>query len=364
MSSARIAIEATSMTEPRPSGIGVYTRELVHALLALAEPVDLTLLYRSGRRRDARMLPSGPHCSVQSWRGAWWPLRRNFALVHATDRRLPPWRGMKILTTVYDVYAALGINFDHPQERERQVEVFREYARRSERILFISEHTRRDFLSLFPFDEQRTHVTHLGVNPRFRPHTLEEIHPVRQRYALDENYLLFVGLSNPNKNLPRLLEAYAASPARADCQLAIVGVVPDEQLSRLHGVIDKLGLRERVKLLGYVADEHLPPLYAGAAAYMFPSLYEGFGLPILEAMASGVPVLTSTVSSCPEVANGRAVLVDPTSTEAISAGIEKALAMTAAQRAAAREYALTKTWRKTAEQTLAVYRLAAAGKHG
>jgi len=111
---------------------------------------------------------------------------------------------------------------------------------------------------------------------------------------------------------------------------------------------------------GFVPEADVPALYASAAALMFPSLYEGFGLPILEAMASGIPVLTSKVSSCPEVANGHAVLVDPLSVDAIAAAIEPTVNMPAEARAAARQYAATMTWDQTARQTWAAYERALA----
>jgi glycosyltransferase involved in cell wall biosynthesis len=167
--------------------------------------------------------------------------------------------------------------------------------------------------------------------------------------------LLFVGLTNPNKNLPRLLAAYAQSAARGEHRLAVVGHVPEKQHQALDEELSELGIRDHVHLTGYVADAELPALYAGAAAFLFPSLYEGFGLPILEAMASGVPVLTSTTSACPEAAGGHACLVDPESIDAIANGIDAVLKMTVAERDAAQGYARSCTWRRTAESTLAAY---------
>lgn len=358
------ALEATCLADPRPTGIARYARELVLALDALPtqEDFQLVLLYRSSRWKRRRQLPTGARLRSQMWRNNLWPLRRPYDLVHATDHRLPHWRGPAMVSTIFDIYALLGLNFENASDRQRQIGIYRDLGRRSHHLLFISEHSRRDFLEHVGFDPTRAHVTHLGVGSDFRPHAESELTPLRARYGLDRPYFLFVGLTNPNKNLPRLLTAFARSDARREHLLVLAGKVPDEEAPRLAERIATLGLKDRVRLTGYLPDEDLPKLYAGAAAFLLPSLYEGFGLPILEAMASGTPVLTSTTSSCPEVAAGHAVLVDPEDEAALAQGLVDVLSVHAQARAAARAYAATKTWQATALATLAAYRTAVADR--
>jgi len=359
----RCAIEATTTLAVRPTGISRYARCLVEALDALEPAGDdfaLTLLYRSSRFGRRGRLPAGRRIRHQMWRSRLWPPRKPFDVVHATDLRLPPWSGPAMLATIYDLYAALGINFADPAARAREVETLRHLARRCDALIFISDSTRRDFLKTFPYPEERAHAIHLGVGGAFRPQDAAAVAAVRERYRIAGPYLFFVGLHYENKNLSRLLEAFARSGLDADFTLVLAGPAPDAAAHRvLLERIGALGIGPRVNLIGYVAEADVPALYAGAAAFMFPSLYEGFGLPILEAMACGTPVLTSTTSSCPEVAAGHAVLVDPQSVDEIAAGIGKAVALDAARRDAARRYALTKTWQRTAAETLQVYRLAA-----
>jgi glycosyltransferase involved in cell wall biosynthesis len=319
------------------------------------EEFSVRLLYRMSRWKRRSQLPHGKRVYRQAWHQHHWPLLHNYTLMHATHERLPPWQGIPCVATIHDVFAVLGLNLDR-EERERQIERYRGYARRCQRLLFVSEHTRNDFLTHIGFDESCADVVHLGVGPQFAPQSPRAIAELHKHLSIDGPYLLFIGLTNPNKNLPRLIQAFAASRVRKDHVLVIAGIIPDALAAAFHDQVAALGLDGRVKAVGYIADTWVPALYAGAAAYLFPSLYEGFGLPILEAMASGTPVLTSTVSSCPEVAAGHAVLVDPLDVDAIRAGIETVLDMPSSKREAARLYAAGKTWAETARGTLASYR--------
>jgi glycosyltransferase involved in cell wall biosynthesis len=360
-----IALEASCLADPRPTGIPRYTRSLALALADLLarrqDGGEITLLYRSSRFRRRHLLPSGPRLRRQMWRSGLWPLQRDYDILHTPEHRLPPWRRPRRIATIHDVYALVSAeNFASETERRTQHEIYRRLAAETDQLLFISESTRSDFQRLVGGEPVRMHVTRLGVDPRFRPHSPAEQQALRERYRLAEPFLLFLGWQNPNKNLPRLLEAFAGSPLRAEYQLVLAGRIAEQHAASLRERIDRLGLAGRVVSTGYVPEPDVPALYAAAAALMFPSLYEGFGLPILEAMASGVPVLTSTTSSCPEVANGHAVLVDPTSIPGITAAIATTVATTAAARAAAREYAMTMTWDRTARATLAAYEQALA----
>jgi len=260
---------------------------------------------------------------------------------------------MPKVVTCYDVYPALDIGFG---SRHWQVSTYADFARRADRILFVSQHSRRDFLRLFPYDVSRTSVTHLGVADSFHPRAPETLAPTREKYGLAEPYLLFVGASNPQKNLLRLLDAFGRSAARHDHQLMLAGPVYPGQLAPMQARVAQLAIEARVRIAGFVDAADLPNLYAGASAVLLPSVYEGFGLPILEGMASGVPVLTSTAGSCPEIAAGHGVLVDPLSVDDIARGIDAALRMTKTQLEDARTYARGMTWRRTAQQTLETYR--------
>jgi glycosyltransferase involved in cell wall biosynthesis len=171
---------------------------------------------------------------------------------------------------------------------------------------------------------------------------------VRRRFGLDRPYLLFVGTMEPRKNLPRLIEAVERLPS--DHVLAVAGL--DGWGDAAPGKSDS----DRVRLLGFVTDEERDDLYAGADVFVYPSIREGFGLPVAEAMALGVPVVTSRGTATEEVAGGAAVLVDPTDVESIASGIEQALADRSRLVAAGRARAAALTWERTAEATVAAYR--------
>jgi glycosyltransferase involved in cell wall biosynthesis len=183
---------------------------------------------------------------------------------------------------------------------------------------------------------------------------------------LPERYILFVGTLEPRKNVQTLLQAFAhmrAEPPRPDVSLVIAGGNGWGKENYLASV-DALKLRDHVRFTGFVADDHLPDLYRGALLFVYPSLYEGFGLPVLEAMACGTPVITSDRTSLPEVAGDAALLVDPTRPEALAAAMSSVLSDSAlhqALRAKGLARARAFTWDAVAQQTLALYRAVGGG---
>jgi len=360
-----IAIEATNLADDRPTGVGRYTRQLIEALSALQVPPDeefdlLQLCKRSRWKRRGR-LAHGPRLSVRPWLGPRWPLAAPAcALVHIPDEREPPWNTTKV-ATVHDLYAALGINVADEAARRRKLRRYAHLRDRCARLVCISENTRQDFLRLVGGDPARLKVVPLGVAPLFRPRPAAELAAMHAGVAPDGPYLLFVG-ATANKNLARTVEAFAAGGFDRDFTLVVAGEQPADVLASLTRRLSRLGLASRVRFAGHVNDADLAALYAGAAAFLFPSLYEGYGLPLLEAMASGTPVLSGDRGACPEVAAGHAILVDPTDVDALAAGIGTTLGLSAERRAAALAYARTRTWEETARGTLAVWREAMADR--
>ena len=363
MNPPRIAIEATNLTDDRATGVGRYTRQLVEALSALDVPAqdefELMQLCKRGRWKLRERLAQGARLSARSWYGAIWPLPRPAVkLVHVPDEREPPWN-VPVVATVHDLYAALRINYVDESKRQRKLRFYEHLRDRCVRLVCVSENTRQDFLRHVGGDPARLKVVPLGVSPIFRPHSAAEIAAMRTRLRIEGPYLLFVG-ATANKNLRRVIEAFAAGGFGREFSLVVAGQQPAEALAAATSRVAALGLAPSVHFAGHVGDAELPALYAGAAAYLFPSLYEGYGLPILEAMASGAPVLTSDRGGCPEAAAGHAVIVDPTDVDAIVAGIAAALEMPAERRAAALAHARARTWAETARGTLAVWREAMA----
>ncbi|GAB4441906.1 MAG: glycosyltransferase family 1 protein [Chloroflexi bacterium OHK40] len=230
--------------------------------------------------------------------------------------------------------------------------------RRASRILVVSEHTRREVVGLLGVPPERVIVTPNAARAHFQvpePGTLEAF---RARKGLPERFVLYVGTLEPRKNLTTLLEAYAEVARRHDVPLLVgggKGWLYDAVFQRL----EQLGLRERVQFVGYIEEEELPLWYAAATVFVFPSIYEGFGMPPLEAMACGTPVIVSSSSSLPEVVGDAGLLVPPHSPAAFAEAIDRVLG-DAGLRQELRERGLRQarsfSWRTTAERTLAAYR--------
>ena len=217
-------------------------------------------------------------------------------------------------------------------------------ARGADRVLAGSEHTKHDLIELYGIADEKIVVTPYGVDPIFHPHgSAPERRP----------YMLFVGGIQPRKDPLAAIEALALLDGGLD--LVVVGA-EKRGGDEVRGAVRRLGLEQRVDLAGHVDLEELAALYRGAACLVFPSRYEGFGLPVLEAMASGTPVVAARASSLPEVAGDAAILVEPGDPEAIAEGVRRALAERERLVAAGLERVKRFSWAETARRTLAVYR--------
>ena len=226
--------------------------------------------------------------------------------------------------------------------------------------LTVLEASRRDIIRHYRLPAAKVVASPLGVEDAFRPVVDPAIlAAVRERNRLPDRYILAVGNLQPRKNLRRLIEAVAALRAtrRDDCRLVLVG-----QPAWRHGELDAVaaahGLRDAIVATGYVPAEDLPALYSAAEVFAYPSLYEGFGLPPLEALACGTPVVTANTSSLPEVVGDAGLLIDPLDTGAIAAALARLLddvALRERLRQAGFARAAAYSWRETARRTLQVY---------
>jgi glycosyltransferase involved in cell wall biosynthesis len=226
-------------------------------------------------------------------------------------------------------------------------------------VICISKTTQQDFLSHYKFPAERTVVVPHGIDGTFRPTTDEQQQAIRLRYARGRPYFLHVGALVARKNMVRFLEAYAQAHLHNDFDVVLAGGKGDASVA-IQEVITKYNLTPFVHILNYVPDGDLPGLYAAAAVLAFPSFYEGFGLPVLEAMACETPVVTANCGGTAEIANHHAVLIDPHQSESISLGLQTAITLSREKKQAARQHALTYTWETTATGTVAAYRQAMA----
>ncbi len=236
-------------------------------------------------------------------------------------------------------------------------------ARRAQAVLTDSQASRQDIITHLGLPEERVRTVYLGADPKLGPHPTPEDPAIRRRYGLPDRYVLYLAGHDVRKNVAALLRAFAVvARADDDVALAIGGKLPtgnDPLFFDPRPLTAELGLEERVRFIGWVEESHKAALYRGAACAVFVSRYEGFGLPVLEALACGAPLVTSDVSSLPELLGDAGFAVDPDDEHALAGAILSCLVdedLAAELRLRGPQQAARFTWRRTAEETLAVYR--------
>ena len=354
------------------AGIGRYARQLALALQSLPSGPELRLFHnRQPLDRLPDRLASLPRSQAplanKTWRfyllsglpllPGWRTAIDASDLFHGADVVTPRLR-QPIVITIHDLTTLI---FPHHHSQLNRLYLrwaLPVMARRADAIIADSHATKRDIVALLSAAPEKVTVVHLGVDTaRFAPQAPAAVESVLASLGVRAPYVLAVGTLEPRKNLVTLLQAYATLPQSAP-QLVLVGGKGwgDDRLAL---AIREMGLADRVRLTGYVADELLPALYSGAEAFVYPSLYEGFGLPVLEAMACGAPVITSNVSSLPEVVGTAALLVDPHDVRQLAGALEMLLESPARRRDLRAEgLARTQmfTWANCAQATVEVYR--------
>jgi glycosyltransferase involved in cell wall biosynthesis len=232
-------------------------------------------------------------------------------------------------------------------------------ARTADAIITISESTRRDSLRLLGIPPQKIFTTQLGVDPAYRPIRDSRLREeIRQKYGLPENFILYVGLVEPRKNLPGLIQAYRSVVGQGVRHRLVIAGRFGWNYRQVLEEIDRLGLQDLVSFTGYVPRQDLPIVYNLASLFVYPTLYEGFGLPALEALACGTPVITSEVASLPEIMGEAGILIPPGDGQALSQAILSVLsdqALRERMKEKGPQQAAAFTWERTARQTLQVY---------
>ncbi|MBV9578416.1 MAG: glycosyltransferase family 4 protein [Chloroflexi bacterium] len=278
-------------------------------------------------------------------------------LVHGMAYAVPVgWSGPSVVT-VYDLSFLLFPRAFKPANRIYLAATTRATARRARRVLTISEHARRDIVRLLNVPEECVDVTYPAVEDRYRRLPEDEVQAFRRARGLPEAFVFTLGTLEPRKNLIGLLRAYARLEQPRP-PLYVAGGT-GWRFSPIFDTVRDLHLGEDVHFLGFVAEDELPLWYNAAQLFAFPSLYEGFGLPVLEAMACGAPVVTSTAASLPEVGGKAAVLVPPQDTDGIAQEMARVLDdphLRMELRAAGRIQASRFSWRAMTDQTVASYR--------
>lgn len=337
----RIALDATYSVDPHPSGIAIYSRELLSGLARTFPRDEFLHCYRvkqfaSARGREFRnvrrrlLLPP-----LSGFRAD---------LFHALNQRVDRRPAKRVISTFHDLFVMTG-EYSSREFRARFTEQARRAARHSDLIIAVSQFTANQVSDLLGFDRSRIRVVAHGVDEGGGDTGVKR-----------EKMILFVGALQARKNVARLVEAFET--LATDWRLVLAGAPSGYQAERILDRIERSPSRDRIQVAGYVSAEELQQLYSRAAIFAFPSLDEGFGIPVLEAMAHGVPVVASNRSGVVEAAGDAAILINPEQTEELRNSLERLIGDEALRgqlsergRARAKMY----TWEKAVRSTYAVY---------
>jgi len=337
----RIALDATYAIGDELSGVGLYSREILAGLAALQPEAQFEYWLRPHRFFRAAGLAAGPNTRRRLLAGPLGP--RGAALYHGLNQRLPAMRLRATAVTFHDLFVMTG-DYSTPEFRARFTAQARDAARRADIIIAVSEFTKSQVVGLLGTPEARVRVVHHGARALRFPQVARE--PV----------ILHVGALQTRKNIVRLVDAFETLDESWRLVLAgAAGFGAEEILAR----VARSPARVRITVTGYVEPAELAAWYARATVFAFPSLDEGFGMPLLEAMAAGTPIVTSNRSALPEVAGDAALVVDPEDTAALAAALRQLtgdaeLRIELTRRGSARVQSFT--WEKSVRETWDVYR--------
>jgi glycosyltransferase involved in cell wall biosynthesis len=370
----RVAIDARKLHD---FGIGTYIRNLLRHLaridreneyVLLCQESDMGVAATLGENFRAVLEPADNYSIAEQIHVPWVLMREKPDVYHAPHYVLPVAVRSRSVVTIHDC-----IHLMFPQYLPNRAAyayargAMWSAARRSDRILTVSEASKRDILHFFNVPPDKISVVYNAIDERiWEEPPPEDIARVRERFQLDQRFVLYAGTIKPHKNLVRLIEAFAQLRKGEFEELKLL-IIGDEisKLPALRRAVHSYKLHKHVRFLGFLPDETLAALYRLASLFVFPSLYEGFGLPPLEAMASGTPVVTSNVSSLPEVAGDAAVLVDPYDVSSIVEGMRRVLSDSALANELRRKGLIRArdfSWERSVARTHEIYQLV-GGRH-
>ncbi|MCX7805826.1 MAG: glycosyltransferase family 4 protein [Planctomycetota bacterium] len=368
----RIAFDASGAARNEATGVAVYIRRTVAAVAAAAPDDEIFVCYRLSRLKYRRnfFLPDTGNCRIKIIQEPFNPFfQRSIDIFHGLDARLPSYRRPGKVVTIHDMFSAVpGGGFAPEGFGEMKRERYRNLAEAADVIVAVSGAVRSHILEALGVPEDRVRVVYEAPGPDFRPEIRESDRATLERLGIRRPYLLYVGSINRRKNVRRMVEAFsiASEEAGGTGQIEFVlagrvGFGGEEALE----AIRRSPARDRIRRLGYVADGDLPALYRGALGLVFATLYEGFGLPVVEAFACGCPVLISRSGSLPEVAGGAAIEAEAEDADAIADGMRRLMrdqSLRGELRAKGIARAAEFSWEKSARALLDIYRGLVAGK--
>ena len=361
-----------NISEPYKRGIPVYIKNLLRAMLKLSENMKFVLLSQGNVN-----LPSHSNLEIlplyySFWKGYFIQIPKilkhyNISVFHnPANYGLPFSKVCAYVLTIHDI-----IPFINPKEfYPTSIDFLKNYffsllfsAMRADLIITPSFSTCRDIQHYLGISPKRIKIIPYGIDTRyFKRFSTQEIKTVKNKYSIPDKYILYVGAFDNRKNITGMLKSYALLPnsIKRNFSFVIVGSQKQyEEFRRLLFLVDKLKIKDFVRFTGYVPQEELPKIYQGAELLLWTSFYEGFGIPPLEAMASGIPVITSNTSSLPEVVGSAGILVNPYDIKELSIAIQEVIEnrkLTEKLKKAGVERAKCFSWEKAAQETISVYK--------
>lgn len=355
------------------TGIGRYTLELVRALVGLQPSPDITLLCAGhagplkGILADREVLLPGSKLlpSLMTWGqvAIWHQVRAlHLDVIHDPTGSMPlalAKHSAATVTTIHDVFAWSLPGYSSLLDTLIYKQWLTRPWAKTDAIITVSSQSRADIIKYLKADPEKLHIVPYGVASIFQPLRPGDIRTVVvDKLGIRRPYILYVGALTERKNITRLIHAFSKVREGYPELLLVLAGPRSWKQTPIENIVSELGLSEHVHLTGPLTDKELPALYNGAMLFAFPSLYEGFGMPVLEAMACGTPVITSNVSSLPEVAGDAGIMVDPEDVDALTEAIRR-IVSDCSLREKLRELGLVRasrfSWQSTATQTLAVY---------
>lgn len=352
----KVLIEGSTLFTQGYTGIPFYIQQLYKALNTT---IDIKLAYNIRKIKHLKRLKVDfPYLWYLGNRTISFSYKPDIS--HSLHTPFLKIKNTKKIATIHDLAIHLpefaSNDFSTDYFREKRLSLLKDFSENADAIIAVSENTKQDFLKFFDYPEHQIHVIHLA--PVFKPTITKNVsdNNILSKFNIHKKkFYLTVGGISYRKNSLNILKGFHLAKKHIDNKIVLTGKVSDTEKIKLNDYITKHNLHESVLSTGYISSDELHVLYENAKALLFPSFYEGFGIPIIEAMSYGIPVLTSKIGAAPEVAKSHAVLVDPYSKEDIAKGILEIDTLNTSFINNAKKYAETFTWEKVAKETVKVY---------
>lgn len=368
----KIAIDARSLEESSRTGVARYLSNILREMAQLEPENDYLLFFQNKKADDAMLsqkcfhsqlvnVPFPPRKKVP-WEQIWFPryLKRTDAdILFSPSYSTPLFSPIRTVVTIHDITYEVNPKWFHPKERFKMRVLTRAAARRADHIIAVSEATKKDLINYYKISPEEISVIYEASSEEFKHLNVDKV-KVREKYKLKRDFFLYVGSFFTRRNIPLLIKAFRyVLEEIPNTELLLIGQDRSHPPLELNKLLAGNRLEEKVKWLEYVPEADLVSLYNLTTAFIYPSSYEGFGLPVLEAMSCGTPVITSNCSSLLEVVGDSGILVDPQDVKALTSAMLEILRNGSLQKdLASRGIKRAKqfSWRKAAAKTLEVFR--------